>query len=185
MDSAAPEADGRPRTLSPDDAKAANDAFSNALQLLRDRALSEPPSAAGPSPEQQVYAQALGWQSAALAKTQRSGSRRRSSPSAGNDATTRDDSNLCAVQLIRDDADIPYPDDALERFGVGAVVVQLGLDSEGSTTSATIAAPSPPGVLSVAVAAVMQDWRTQRDPNAAPACRMPGSLFVPVPFVRD
>ena len=185
MDSAAPEADGRPRALSPDDAKAANDAFSNALQLLRDRALSDPPSAAGPSPEQQVYAQALGWQSAALAKTQRSGSRRRSSPGAGNDVTALDDSNLCTVQLIRDDAEIPYPDDALERFGVGAVVVQLGLDAEGSTTSATIAAPTPPGVLSVAVASVMQDWRTQRDPSAAPACRMPGSLFVPVPFVRD
>jgi hypothetical protein len=185
MDSAAPEADGRPRTLSPDDAKAANDAFSNALQLLRDRALSDPPSAAGPSPEQQVYAQALSWQSAALAKTQRSGSRRRSSPSADNGVAALGGSSLCAVQLIRDDAEIPYPDDALERFGVGAVVVQLGLDADGATTSATIAAPSPPGVLSVAVAAVMQDWRTQRDPSAAPTCRMPGSLFVPVPFVRD
>jgi hypothetical protein len=185
MDSAAPEADGRPRTLSPDDAKAANDAFSNALRLLRDRALSDAPSAAGPSPAQLVYAQALGWQSATLAKAQRSGPRRRSPLSTDDGATALDDSDLCAVQLIRDDAQIPYPAEALERYGVGAVVVQLGLDANGATTSATIAAPTPPGVLSVAVAAAMQDWRTQRDPSAARTCRMPGSLFVPVPFVRD
>jgi hypothetical protein len=185
MDRAAPEAGGRPRTLSPEDARAANDAFSSALRLLQDRALSDPPSAAGPSPAQQVYAQALGWQSATRASAERSGARRRSARSADNNVTALDDSGLCAVKLVRDDAEIPYPDEALERYGVGAVVVQLGLDAEGATTSATIAAPTPPGVLSVAVAAVMQDWRTQKDPSAAPTCRMPGSVFVPVPFVRD
>ena len=185
MDRAAPEAGGRPRTLSPDDAKAANDAFSSALQLLHDRALSDAPSAAGPSPAQQVYAQALAWQAAVLAKMQKRSERRRSPPSPDNGVAALDDSTLCAMRVIRDDAQIPYPPEALDRYGVGAVVVQLALDADGTTTSATIAAPTPPGLLSVAVAAVMHDWRTQRDPSAAPTCRMPGSVFVPVAFVRE
>jgi TonB family protein len=85
--------------------------------------------------------------------------------------------------VIRGGTQVRYPPEVLDRFGVGAVVVHFGVDANGATTSRTIAAAIPAGPLGDGVAAVMQDWRTEKDPSAAPSCRMPASFFFPVRFV--
>jgi hypothetical protein len=48
-----------------------------------------------------------------------------------------------------------------------------------------LAAAIPPGRLTLAVAAVMSAWRTEKDPSAAPGCRVPQSVFVPVRFMVE
>jgi hypothetical protein len=182
MDRTASDPRGSPIELSPFDAKAANDDFSVALRLLEQRALADAPSAAGPAPVQQVYAQALGWQAALLAKAQSLGQGPPAPPSFGNDVPPQNAGNHCAMRVIRDGTQIAYPAEALDRYGVGAVVVQLGVDAIGTATSRTVAAAIPPGTLGRSVEAVVHEWRTEKDPNAAPSCRMPGSVFVPVRF---
>jgi TonB family protein len=94
-----------------------------------------------------------------------------------------DDLGRGALRVSRGDTQVRYPPEVLDRFGVGVVVVHFGVDASGAATSRTIGAAIPPGALGDAVAAVMEDWRTEKDPSAAPSCRMPPSFFYPVRFV--
>jgi hypothetical protein len=185
MDRAAHGSSGRARTLSPVDAKAASDAFSIAQRLLRDRALADAPRVEGPTPAQQVYAQALAWQTALLARVESAGQPPPLPLPLDSDGPPPDDGDRCALRVLRGGAELDYPAEALDRYGAGAVVVQLGVNAGGAATGSTIAAAVPPGTLAQAVAAVMHDWRTEKDPSAAPTCRMPGSVFVPVRFVLE
>jgi hypothetical protein len=158
------------------DARAADAAFSQALQLLRERA-SEAAPATGLTPIQLTYAETLAWQSAVQAKIQRMDGPGPSS------SITFNDPGRCALRVDRGDAQVRYPPEVLDRFGVGVVVVHFGVDASGATTSRAIGAAIPPGALGDGVAAVMGDWRTEKDPSSAPSCRMPSSFFYPVRFV--
>lgn len=185
MDRATLQQAGVTRTFSPADAKAANDAFSIALRLLRGRAFSDTPTAAGLTPTQFLYAQTLAWQAAVFAKLETIGEPLPSPPIAGNDVPPLDDSDRCAMRVTRGDTEIEYPPEALDRYGVGAVVVHLGVDTNGATTSRTIAAAVPPGELADALTAVIGEWNAEKDSSAARNCRMPASLFIPVRFVLE
>jgi hypothetical protein len=158
------------------DARAADAAFSEALRLLQDRA-AEAATETGLTPIQLTYAETLAWQSAVQTRIQRMDGPTPSS------SITFNDLGRCALRVNRGATQIRYPPEALERFGVGAVVVHFGVDSSGAATSRTIAAAIPPGALGDGVAAVIGDWRTEKDPSSAPSCRVSPSFFYPVRFV--
>jgi hypothetical protein len=80
---------------------------------------------------------------------------------------------------------IVFPARALDRWGVGAVVVHLALDADGATTSRAIAASVPPGALAEGIAPAIAGWRSEKHASAAPDCRMPTALFIPMHFVLD
>jgi hypothetical protein len=156
------------------DARAADAALSQSLRLLQGRA-SEAAAETGLTPIQLTYAETLAWQSALHARMQRMGEPS-PSPSVVDDGS-------CALRVDRGGAQIRYPPEALDRFGVGAVVVHFDVDASGAAMSRAIGAAIPSGALGDGVAAAMGDWRTDKDPNAAPGCRMPSSFFYPVRFV--
>jgi TonB family protein len=170
--------------LTPPDAQAANDAFATAQRLLMPAAFAAAPNATL-APEQRAYAQALVWQSALLAKVQSIKGELPAPPTLGTDMPPFDDSALCRMRTIRDGAEVRYPPQALDRYGVGAVVVHFGLDSIGAVTSRTIAAAIPLGVLADAVEEVADEWRVEPDPSSRVGCRIPPSAYVNVRFVLE
>jgi hypothetical protein len=89
---------------------------------------------------------------------------------------------LCKVRTIRDGAALAYPPEALDRYGVGAVVLHVGLDADGAAASRTVAAAIPPGVLADAVERASADWRVAKDPSSSAGCRMPSSAYVNIRF---
>ena len=175
--SAAPSA-----ALSAADAQAANDALATAQRLLLPSALAEAPGAAL-SAAQRSYAQALAWQTALLAKVSADRATPPQPTRFGRDVPTVDDNASCRVRTIRNDAEIVYPPEALDRYGVGAVVLHLGLDAAGAVTRRTVAAAVPPGVLADAAEKAAATWRVEKDPASAAGCRMPASTYVNIRFV--
>jgi outer membrane biosynthesis protein TonB len=170
--------------LTPADAQAANDAFATAQRLLMPAALAAAPDATL-TPPQRAYAQALVWQSALLAKVQSIKGELPAPPTFGSDMPAFDDGALCRMRTIRNGAEVEYPPEALDRYGVGAVVVHFGLDSIGAVTSRTIAAAIPLGVLADAVEEVADEWRVEPDPSSRFGCRIPPSTYVNVRFVLE
>jgi hypothetical protein len=173
-----------PSVLSAGDAKAASDAFATAQRLLLPVAFTTVDGAtltAG----QRAYAQAMAWHSALQAKVEAGGSGVPAPPSFGADLPPFDNDALCRIRTIRDDAEIVYPPEALDRYGVGAVVVHLGLDQNGAVVSRTTAAAIPPGVLAEAVDEVAGKWRVEKDPSSPAGCRMPPAAYVNVRFVLE
>jgi hypothetical protein len=166
------------------DAQAASDAFATAQRLLMPAAFADTPSATL-TPGQRAFAQALAWQSALLAKAQGQKQELRAAPAFGSDMPAFDDNAWCRMRTIRDGAEVEYPPEALDRYGVGAVVVHLGLDANGAVTRRTIAAAIPAGVLAESVERVVNDWRVEKDPGSAAGCRTPSSAYVNVRFVLE
>jgi hypothetical protein len=169
-------------TLSPADAKSANDALSIAQLLLRQRAFSDAPPAGELTPVQLLYAHTLAWQAAVFAKAQALGDR---VPSPLTTDLVISESELCVIRVTRAGAQVVFPAEALDRWGVGAVVVHLALDANGATTSRGIAAAVPPGALAEGISPAVAGWNTEKDRSAAPGCVMPTALFVPMHFVLD
>lgn len=169
-------------TLSPADAKAASDALSIAQLLLRERAFSDRPPAGELTPVQLLYAHTLAWQAAVFAKAQALGDR---VPSPLTTDLVISESALCVIRVTRAGNAIVFPAEALDRWGVGAVVVHLALDGNGATTSRGIAAAVPPGALAEGISPAVAGWNTEKDRSAAPGCVMPTALFVPMHFVLD
>ena len=169
-------------TLSPADAKAANDALSIAQLLLRERAFSDRPPEGELTPVQLLYAHTLAWQAAVFAKAQALGDR---VPSPLTTDLVISEQALCVMRVMRSGAQVMFPAEALDRWGVGAVVVHLAVDANGATTSRGIAASVPPGALAEGVSPSVAGWRTEKDASAAPDCVMPTALFVPMHFVLD
>ena len=165
---------GKAAVLTTADAKAASDAFAIAQRLLLPAAFAEN-SSAQPSAGQLAYAEALAWHSALLAKIESNGDKPPAAPAFGSDVPPFDNSASCKMNVRRDGAQIVYAPEALSRYGVGAVVLHIGLDASGAVTGRTIAAAIPPGVLADAVAAVADEWRVERDPSS-PA-RLPRTVF--------
>jgi hypothetical protein len=159
------------------DAQVADDVFREAQSLLAPLAFD---AAEGQlTLGQAAYAQALAWQGALRAKSK------------SNDEELSDWSpigvlaeGLCRMHLIAD-VGPGYPPEMLARFGVGAVVVLMGLDPSGAVTSRTLAAVVPPGPFGEAVMAVVDQWRVEKHPAAPAGCRMPSAWFVQVRFVVD
>lgn len=172
----------QPAVLSAADAQAANDALAAAQQLLLPNALAEP-SRATLSVAQLAYAEALAWQTALLAKAANERITLPQSSSLGSDVPAFDDGAWCRIRTIRSGTDIVYPPQALDRYGVGAAVLHLGLDATGAVTQRTIAAAVPPGVLGEAVENAATEWRAEKDPTSPAGCRMPASTYVNVRFV--
>lgn len=168
--------------LSAADAQAANDALATAQRLLLPNAFAEPSGSAS-SVNQRAYAEALAWQTALLAKAAREGTTLPQPSSLGSDVAAFADDAWCRVRTIRSNADIVYPPQALDRYGVGAVVLQMSLDATGAVTQRTIAAAVPPGVLGEAVAKAAIEWRAEKDPASPAGCRMPASAYVNIRFV--
>jgi hypothetical protein len=171
-------------TFSPADQKSANDALSVALLLLRERAFSDTPPAGELTPSQTLYAHTLAWQAAVFAKVQSLGDRLPAPLTTDADIVISE-SARCVMRVIRTGGQIEFPREALDRWGVGAVVVYLAVDAEGATTSRGIGAAVPPGVLADGIAAAIGGWRTEKDSSAAPDCVMPTALFIPMHFVLD
>jgi len=175
---------GQNRALTAADAKAASDAFVVAQRLLLPAAFAENPSAR-PTAGQFAYAEAMAWQSALLAKIEIDGEELPAAPVLGNDIPPFDNNGACKMNVRRDGAEISYPPEALSRYGVGAVVLHMGLDASGAVTGRTIAAAIPPGVLADAVEAVANEWRVERDPSSPAGCRVPSSAYVNIRFVLE
>jgi hypothetical protein len=173
--------DGAAPTLSAADAQAASDAFSIAQGLLAGGAF---PEAAGAelTAGQRAFAEALAWQAALLSKLRSSGV---PPPAPPAEQPPSDPTNRCTMRTVRGEQPIEYPPEALDRYGLGAVVVHLGLAPTGETTSRTIAAAIPPGVLAAAVAKVYGAWYAEVDPRSPAGCRIPSSVYSSVRFVLD
>jgi hypothetical protein len=171
----------QPAALSPQDAQAANDAFATAQRLLLPVAFV---AARGDTLTngQLAYAQAMAWQTALLAKIESDGGEPPHPTAFGRDMPAFDADALCKIRTIRDGVALAYPPEALDRYGVGAVVLHVGLDAGGDAASRTVAAAIPPGVLADAVERASADWRVEKDPSSSSGCRMPSSAYVNVRF---
>ena len=180
---AAPSAD-QAAVLARADAQAASDAFATAQRLLMPAAFAAMQGSTL-SAGQRAFAQAMVWQSALLAKIQSANGALPAAPTFGGDMPPFDDNALCRMRTIRNGAQVEYPPEALERFGVGAVVVHLALDTNGAITQRTIAAAIPPGVLADSVEKVADEWRIEKDPSSVAGCRIPSSAYVNVRFVLE
>jgi hypothetical protein len=163
------------------DAQAANDAFTTAQRLVTAAAMSAAPQGEL-TPAHSAYAEALGWQSALLAKLQSSNATLPTATPFRNDREASEANAWCRVRTVRS-AQIDYPVQALERYGVGAVVLHMGLDAGGDITSRKVAVAIPPGVLAAAVEQAAGEWRIERDASSPRDCRMPSSAYVNVRFV--
>ena len=165
------------------DTQAANDAFAEAQRLLMPIALAD-----DVGPELTVagiaYAQAMAWQSALFAKLQNNDQQLPSTTRSSDGALDNVRGAYCELRTIVDPQPV-YPQETLERYGVGAVVVHLGLDTGGAVVSRTIAAAIPSGPLADAVEAVVDQWRVEKDPASPADCRMPSSWFTRVRFVLE
>jgi hypothetical protein len=181
-DRALPQPAGR--ELSNSDARAASDAFAIAQRLLMPAAFAA--TEGGALTAGQIgFAQAMAWQSALFARIQSAGAVLPPLPPLGADVPPFDQSALCKLRTVTTGAEIEYPPEALSRYGVGAVVVHIGLDSSGAAASRRIAAAIPPGVLADAVQKVVGQWTVEKDPTSAPNCSMPPSTYVNVRFVLE
>jgi hypothetical protein len=165
------------------DAQAASNAFATAQRLLLPIAFADA-SEGTLTTGQLAYAQAMAWQSALLAKIESDGGAPPQPPTFGRDLPAFDGAALCSVRTIRG-AQVEYPPEALDRYGVGAVVLHMGLDPAGAVTSRTIAASIPPGVLADAVEKIAAEWLVEQDPSSPAGCRMPSSTYVNVRFLLD
>jgi hypothetical protein len=180
---AVPGPTGQIRVLSRPDAQAASDAFATAQRLLLPIAFADA-SGGTLTTGQLAYAQAMAWQSALLAKVESDGEAPPQPPTFGRDMPTFDNDDWCSVRTIRR-AEVEYPPEALNRYGVGAVVLHMGLDAAGTVTSRTIAASIPPGVLADAVEKAADEWHVEKNPSSPAGCRMPSSTYVNVRFLLD
>lgn len=171
----------QPAALSMQDAQAANDAFATAQRLMLPVAFVAVPGDTLSS-GQLAYAQAMAWQTALLAKVESDDGEPLQPTAFGREMPAFDADALCKVRTIRDGGALAYPPEALDRYGVGAVVLHVGLEADGSATSRTIAAAIPPGVLADAVEKASADWLVEKDPRSSPGCRMPSSAYVNVRF---
>jgi TonB family protein len=163
------------------DAHEAFYAFSEAMNLFEPYAFPEAPSeilSAG----QTGYAQALGWRQALQAKLTSQNQVLRPPPDRAALLTEEDDAQYCRLRTIADPRP-EYPREVANRGGVGAVVVHVALDADGSIVKRQIAAAVPTGPLGAAVEAVFSQWRFERHPSSAPDCRNRSSNYSVMSFV--
>jgi hypothetical protein len=163
------------------DAQAANDAFATAQRLLLPVAFVASPGGTLTN-AQLAYAQAMAWQTALVAKVESDGAEPPHPTVFGGEMPAFDTDALCKIRTVRDGAALAYPPEALDRYGVGAVVLHIGLEADGAAASRTIAAAIPPGVLADTVERASADWRVEKDPSSSSGCRMPSSAYVNVRF---
>jgi hypothetical protein len=158
-------------------AREANAALTEALDLLEPLAES---AESTPTAAQGAYAQALAWQGALRAKMQGQGEALPQDEHAARTASGA--TERCAVRLLAEPAPA-YPSQALLGAGFGAVVMRFRTDDRGAIVERRIAAAIPTGSFSDAVAAVADEWRIEVTRDAASACRVEGTRYVPILFV--
>jgi hypothetical protein len=157
--------------------------FTEALRLVlpyarnpADGSLTEP---------QMLYARALAWHGALRARLRTFGWR---PPATGNeygaltiDIDQADNTRVCAMEI--DASPIPrYPAAALERYGVGVVVLRVVTDANGAITDIRPVASVGGQQFVDAVAAVAPRWRIERGEEYEEPCSKRAVRLVPVLF---
>lgn len=164
----------------------AHAAFHEAKRLVHSDAMIDVSSGEVTLP-QQIYAQAMVWDSALMAKVVSDGQTEPREPDeAQGDAdgatevgTPIDDRPRCMVRSTP--PRIRYPQEALSRSQVGAVVVRLRIDEAGTVVDREVVARAGAEAFTQAIDAA-GDWRVARRDDSADGCRMAMSVMIPVRF---
>ena len=95
-----------------------------------------------------------------------------------------DRSGECTMRSFSAGPEIEYPTEALDRYGVGAVVAHFG---SGRRRRRHVLARSPqrsrPARWPKPSKRRSRKWRVEKDPRSAAGCRIPASYYVNVRFV--